>query len=161
PEAHYDDLAGLDLHGKIAVYVNSAGTVEASGNLKSHYSSGVERWTALRNAGAIGVATIANPRTAGTLGTQGDNADGGAAGGGNAGRGAGNAGRGAGGGGRGPAQPTMVLADASLQEMAGQKLSMTITVRGGEKFFAGSGHTFKEIEDLARENKPLPHFPLA
>src|SRR6185369_6815793 len=63
PEAHYDDLAGLDLHGKIAVYVSAPGPAEAPGPLKSHYSSGVERWAVLRKAGAIGIATIANPRT--------------------------------------------------------------------------------------------------
>ena len=39
PEVGYNELAGLDLKGKIAVYVNAAGPVEASGNLKSHYGS--------------------------------------------------------------------------------------------------------------------------
>ena len=28
-------------------------------------------------------------------------------------------------------------------------------------FFAGSGHTYAEIEELAKANKPLPRFPLA
>ena len=36
PEANYDDLAGLDLHGKIAVYVNATGPVEAPTPLKAH-----------------------------------------------------------------------------------------------------------------------------
>src|SRR5215813_10150307 len=31
PEANYDELAGIDLKGKIAVYVNSTGPVDASG----------------------------------------------------------------------------------------------------------------------------------
>jgi len=48
PKAHYNDLAGLDVKGKIVVYVNALGPVEAPGPLKSHYSSGVERWDALR-----------------------------------------------------------------------------------------------------------------
>jgi Zn-dependent M28 family amino/carboxypeptidase len=53
-----------------------------------------------------------------------------------------------------------MLADTSLQEQAGQKVSITITRTGGEKFFSGSGHTYQEILDLAKENKPLPKFPL-
>ena len=39
-------------------------------------------------------------------------------------------------------------------------VSLSITARGAEKFFAGSGHTFAEIQQLARDNKPLPRFPL-
>ena len=62
PEAHYDDLAGLDLKGKIAVYINAAGPVNASNNVKSHYASSAERWAALKRAGAIGTATLPNPR---------------------------------------------------------------------------------------------------
>src|SRR5579862_7087650 len=56
PEAKYDDLAGLDLKGKVAVVVNASGPVQADSNIKSHYSSGVERWNVLRKAGAIGIA---------------------------------------------------------------------------------------------------------
>ncbi len=174
PEAKYDDLAGLDLHGKIAVYVNGPGPADAPGPLKSHYSSGVERWNALRKAGAVGIATIANPRMAGARGgAAADPAAAGAtgtaaaegtgstaaAGGAPGGRAAG-AGGGGGRGGRGPAQPSMGLADPDLQETQGQSVSIAITARGAEKFFAGSGHTFEEIQKLARENQPLPTFPL-
>ena len=146
PEAHYDDLAGLDLKGKIAVYVNAPGPANAPGPLKSHYSSGVERWAALRKAGAIGIATIQNPRMPPPGGAGADAA----------GRGAG--GRGA--GGRGPAQPVFELADRGLQENTGQTVSLAINARGGEKFFAGSGHSFEEIQKLAKDNAPLPKFPL-
>jgi Zn-dependent M28 family amino/carboxypeptidase len=55
----------------------------------------------------------------------------------------------------------VILADASLQETTGQSVAVTITARGAEKFFAGSGHTYAEIQKLARGNQPLPHFPLA
>ena len=37
---------------------------------------------------------------------------------------------------------------------------MTVTRQGAEKLFAGSGHTFDEIEKLANANEPLPAFPL-
>jgi Zn-dependent M28 family amino/carboxypeptidase len=135
PEAHYDDLAGLDLHGKIAVYVNAAGPADANGNVKSHFSSTAERWATLKRAGAIGSASIPNPRP--DAPQQG----------------------GAGRGGFTP-PPTVVLADRALQDSAGQQVALTITRTGVGKFFAGSGHTFSEIEELAKANKPLPHFPL-
>lgn len=140
PEAHYDDLAGLDLHGKIAVYVNAAGPVEASGNVKSHFSSTAERWATLKRAGAIGSATIPAPRPEGQGG-----------------------GRGGAVGGRGAfaPPPTVVLADRALQDSEGQQVALTITRGGADTFFAGSGHTYAEIEELIKANKPLPRFPLA
>ncbi len=148
PEAHYDDLAGIDLHGKIAVYVNAPGPVDAPGPLKSHYGSAVERWAALRKAGALGIATIQNPRVpaGGGRGTAGDPASGGDEPGRR---------------GRGPAQPVFALADPELQEITGQKVALAINQRGAEKFFKGSGHTFEEIQKLAKDNAPLPKFPLA
>lgn len=141
PEANYNDLKGLDLKGKIAVYVNAPGPVQASGNVKSHYGSAVERWAAMRAAGAIGVATIMNPRLP-------------APGGGGAPAGGGQA--------RGPQapQPVFQLADPALREGAGQQVSLTIGRGGGEKFFAGSGHTYESIMKLAADNQPLPTFPL-
>lgn len=54
----------------------------------------------------------------------------------------------------------MRLADPALVETAGQQVVIAITRRGGDKFFAGSGHTMEEILKLATENKPLPKFPL-
>jgi Peptidase family M28 len=159
PEANYDELAGIDLKGKIAVYVNAAGPVDAPGPVKSHAGSGTERWNTLRAAGAIGVATIMNPRA--PVG-----ANPGANGDGQPPAQAGRAGRdntaaaAPAGSGRGP-QRAFLLADPSLQEQAGQKVALAINRAGGEKFFAGSGHTYQEIIDLARQNKPLPKFPLA
>src|SRR6185436_4553777 len=62
PEAGWDDFAGQDLHGKIAVYVNQFPPVKVSDNVRSHVNTADERWLALKRAGAIGVATIALPR---------------------------------------------------------------------------------------------------
>ena len=141
PEAHYDDLQGIDLHGKIAVYVNAAAPFDANGNVKSHYSSAVERWAALHRAGAIGFASLPNPRP---------NAPNAAP-----------AGRGARGGGAPPPPPlSVVLAEPELQETPGQQIGITITRRGAAKFFEGSGHSYEEIQKLAAESKPLPRFPL-
>jgi hypothetical protein len=154
PEAKYDELAGLDLRGKIAVYVNAPGPVEASGPVKSHFGSATERWNTLKAAGAVGSASIMSPRMPPRGG-----ADDPAASPDGAGRGRGAQG-GPGAGGRGP-QRAFLLADPNLQESTGQKLALTITRRGGEKFFEGSGHTFDEILKLAQDNRPLPKFPLA
>ena len=152
PEAKYDDLAGVDLRGRIAVYVNSAGALDAPGPVKAHVGSAAERWAVLQAAGAIGVATIANPRGPGGgrgRGAAEDGAPPGAEAGDTAGRG----------GGRGP-QRAFLLADPEMREFAGQKAAIAITRSGGDKFFAGSGHSMEEILKLAAENRPLPQFPL-
>src|SRR6476659_9589137 len=62
PEAKWDDLTGIDLKGKIAVYVNTMAPADASDNVKSHVGSAGERWAVLKKAGAIGIATLPNPR---------------------------------------------------------------------------------------------------
>ncbi|MDQ1472508.1 MAG: hypothetical protein QOJ99_3988 [Bryobacterales bacterium] len=145
PEANYSDLDGLDLKGKIAVYVSAPGPVAASGNLKSHYSSGVERWAAFKKAGAVGIGIIANPRV--------PVPDAAAA-----------PGKGGAGGRAGtptPGQVLMSLADPDLRETAGQQVAVAINRNGGEKFFAGSGHTFESLLKAAAANEPLPRFPLA
>jgi hypothetical protein len=141
PEAKWDELAGLDLHGKIAVYVNTTAPVDVSDNVKSHVSSAGERWAVLKKAGAIGVATFPNPRP--PVGTTSDAAP-----------------AASGRGGAQPPQPTVVLADRDLQEQSGQAVSITATRRGAEKLLAGSGHTIDELEQLIGDKKPLPRFPL-
>jgi hypothetical protein len=140
PEAHYSDTAGIDLTGKIAVYVNAPPPVEVSGNIRAHYSSGVERWAALRRAGAIGVAVIANLRNAGRQASP---------------RGGPSVRPSA-----GPPAMAISLADPSLREAEGQAIAVSIFPSGAEKIFAASGHNFAEIESLARSGAPLPHFPL-
>src|SRR5215471_7355977 len=134
PELHYDDFAGLDLSGKIAVYI-SGGPADMPGPLKAHYQSAEERRKALRKAGAIGVASIQNPkavevpweRTAGA---------------------------------RFEPRMELKLGPGAARD-PGYAFSMVINPERTQKFFAGSGHTFQEIVDAANANKPLPHFALA
>ena len=158
PEAQWDDLAGLDLRGKIAVYVNAMPPVGVSDNVKSHVGSGAERWAGLRKAGAIGIATLPNPPLPAAA-TAGANANAAAppAAEGTPSAAAPSAGRGT-----APQtpQPAMVLADRDLQDQAGQVLSITITRRGAEKLLADSGHTIDELDRLVADKKPLPRFPL-
>jgi len=58
PESNWDELAGLDLKGKIAVYMNTPAPATVSDNVRSHVQSVGERWAVLKKAGAIGMATI-------------------------------------------------------------------------------------------------------
>ena len=155
PEAKWDDLAGIDLKGKVAVYVNTMAPMDASDNVKSHVGSSAERWAVLKNAGAIGIATFPNPRPpAGMTGA--DAADAAARGGAPSG-----AARGAGRGGGAPlAQPMVVLSERDLQDQAGQVVSLTVTRAGEAKFLAGTGHTVAELDRLIADKKPLPRFPL-
>src|SRR6202044_2644164 len=53
PEMHYDDLAGLDLHGKVVLYI-SGGPSNIPGPLRSHYQSAGERGAFLQRAGGAG-----------------------------------------------------------------------------------------------------------
>jgi Zn-dependent M28 family amino/carboxypeptidase len=57
-------------------------------------------------------------------------------------------------------QPSMVLADAALDDTSGQRLSITMNPVHADKLLAGSGHTFQELLALADAGKPLPRFRL-
>jgi Zn-dependent M28 family amino/carboxypeptidase len=133
PELHIDDLAGLPLKGAIAVHLaGSPSNVPAP--LSAHYQSAGERWSALRQAGAIGAISIANPKSMDIPWARSTIAR---------------------------LQPSMVLADAALDDNAGERLSVTMNPAHADKLFAGSGHTFAELLALADAGTPLPRFPLA
>jgi Zn-dependent M28 family amino/carboxypeptidase len=164
PENNVDNLKGVDLHGKIAVYFSGGSVPGVPGNLMSHYQSAGERWAALKRAGAIGIATI----NAG--GGRGGN--GGGNGGGNAAQAGGEAAAGeappaaegsapGGRGGRGgPPAPAVSLADPALQDLAGQQVALTLTARGAAKLLEDSGHTLEELQKAARANEPMTAFDL-
>jgi len=133
PEKSFDDLAGLDLHGKIVVYL-SGSPADVPGALASHYQTPVERWKPLKAAGAIGVISIPNPASMDIPWSRMS---------------------------LNRAHPAMDLAGPEFNETAGLKMSLTVNPAQAEKFFAGSGHTFAEIAELGKDRKPLPRFPLA
>jgi hypothetical protein len=158
PEAGWDDFAGLDLRGKVAVYVNAFPPVKVSDNVKSHVNTADERWLALKRAGAIGVATIAAPRPPAATPSPATAAPPAAAATTVPAPGAGGAGGGRGGG---TPQPIIRLFDRELNDAAGEIVSITLTPRGAATILAGSGHTIDEITQLASDSKPLPRFDLA
>ena len=155
PEAGWDDFAGLDLKGKVAVYVNAFPPVTVSDNVKSHVNTADERWLALKHAGAIGVATIAAPRAAGAGARGAAPATGSPAGAAASSGAAAPAGRGG-----GTPAPTITLADRTLVDAAGESVAITLTPRGAAAVLAGTGHTIDEINQLVTDNKPLPRFAL-
>ena len=57
PEMKYDDLAGIDLRGKIAVYL-AGGPSSIPGPLRSHYQSAGERAKVWQRAGAAGTVSL-------------------------------------------------------------------------------------------------------
>jgi Zn-dependent M28 family amino/carboxypeptidase len=132
PENNYDDLAGLDLQGKIVVYLSGSSS-EIPSALSAHYQTAGERWKPLQKAGVIGVIAIPNPAGMDipwsriSLNRM---------------------------------HPSMDLVGSEFNETAGLKLSMAFNPGQAEKLFVGSGHTFAEIAALGKDRKPLPHFPL-
>jgi hypothetical protein len=132
PENKIDDLAGLDLKGKIAVYI-TGGPASVPSALKAHYSSRGERWKALRAAGAIGVAEIPNPKSMDIPWERATLAR---------------------------FNPTMSLADPNLDEQPGLKITIRINPAHADKIFAGTGHKFADVLALADASQPLPKFAM-
>jgi Zn-dependent M28 family amino/carboxypeptidase len=133
PEKGYNDLQGLDLKGKVAVLLFNGSPSEIPGPLSAHYNAIRQRWSALKKAGAIGIIFIFNPHSMDI-----------------------------------PWERLKVLrkqvgmapADETLDDTAGIELGVAFNPASADKLFAGSGHTFQEISDLAKARKPLPRFPL-
>jgi hypothetical protein len=133
PAAGYDDLAGLDLKGKLVVYLQGA-PPSISGPLAAHSQSVGVRWHELRNAGAVGMAVIPNPDSSdipwarATLSRL---------------------------------MPSMSLDDPALADAASLRVAFRVNPASADKLLEGSGHTFAEILAAARSGSPLPHFNLS
>ena len=133
PEKNLDELAGLNLNGKIAVYL-AGSPADIPSALASHYQTAGERWKSLHAAGVVGTVSIPNPASMDIPWSRiSVNRD----------------------------RPSMDLAEPEFNETSGEQLGVTFNPASAEKLFAGSGHTFEEIAALAKDRKPLPHFPLA
>src|SRR5215472_7530002 len=133
PEKGYSDLQGVDVKGKVVVLLAGGSPSEIPGPLSAHYNAIRQRWSALKKAGAIGIIFIPNPHSMDI-----------------------------------PWERLKVLrtqvgmapTDETLDDAAGIKLGVAFNPANAEKLFAGSGHTFQEISDIAKARKPLPQFPL-
>lgn len=132
PESGIDDFAGMDVKGKVVVHlIGSPATLP--GALSAHYQSAWVRAETLRRLGAIGLIAIPNPRTTDVPWARSS---------------------------ANRLAPALALADASLGDSAGQQVSITFNPAHAELLFAGSGHTFADLQALADSRQALPHFPL-
>ena len=133
PETKYDDFAGLDVQGKVIVYI-AGSPADVPSALSAHYQSSGERARTLREVGALGFIAIPNPASMDIPWSRMKLAR---------------------------ARPSMVLAEPGLNDTQSVQLAVTFNPANAEKLFVGSGHTFADLAALAKERKPLPHFPLA
>jgi len=131
PEVGYDDFAGQDLKGKIAVYVNG-GPGDISAALKAH-SRGSETWRAAKAAGAVGLIALPTPKSMDVPWARQMQSAG---------------------------QPGMYPADEDLREVTGEAFSASFNPAEAEKLFAKSGHSFAEVLALADAAQPIKGFAL-
>lgn len=131
PEAGHDDFAGLDLRGRIAVYV-AGGPAQVSGALKSHARAERARLLAERGAvGAIGVTPTAQLESpwARTVASA--------------------------------TQSGMYFADPAIRTVPGPFFEASVDPARAERLFAGSGRTFVQIAALSDASAAVPRFELA
>jgi Zn-dependent M28 family amino/carboxypeptidase len=130
PEAGHDDLAGLDLRGKIAVFVGGAprGTNAA---LASHARA--DRLRLLAERGAIGAISLTSSRQLETTWA----------------RVAATA-----------TSTGLYFADPSVRAVRGRFFDASMNPAAAERLFASAGTRFAEIAALSDSSQPMPRFEL-
>ncbi|WP_404362248.1 M28 family metallopeptidase [Corallococcus coralloides] len=132
PELGHDDYAGLDLKGKVVVLLQG-GPGNIPGPVKSHFSSWEERMKVLKAAGVVGVVYLQNPKLLELPWERMVGAN---------------------------KNPTVVFADASLNDSRGLKVAVVANVERSQQWLEGAPHTYEELVALANADKPLPKFDL-
>jgi hypothetical protein len=130
PEANHDDFKGLDVRGKVVMFLAGA-PASIPGPLAAHMQSSSERAALLKRMGAIGAASVANPKNMDIPWERASLAR---------------------------FMPSVSLADPALDESHGMKITVSINPAHADKWLSGSGHRFQEILDAADSDKALPHF---
>jgi hypothetical protein len=132
PEAGHDDFKGLDVKGKVVVYLSGA-PPSLPGPLAAHAQSTAERAAALKKAGAIGAVRILNPRAMdipwGRFALS-------------------------------RTMTAMTLADPAMDESAGLEIALVADPARAEVFFEGSGRPFRKVLEAADAGQPLPRLAL-
>jgi len=126
----YDDFAGLDLKGKIAVVI-SGGPDNISAPIKSDARAG--RATKLAKLGAVGIISLTTPHQVEIKWSRQRLIS---------------------------HQAGMYLADAKFHAVPDGFFTASADPEQTEAFFAGSGHSFAEMSALADASKPVPRFEL-
>ncbi|MEO6445072.1 MAG: M28 family peptidase [Gemmatimonadaceae bacterium] len=130
PEYGIDDLAGLDVKGKIVAY-STAMPRNIPGPVVSH--SRAQAWETFRRAGAVGMLTltgsVADDRA--FIRTSANRLS-----------------------------PQMTLRDGALDSQRGNTLSVSFNAARAEKLFAGAPQRYAAIVAAADSGLPLPRFEL-
>ncbi len=130
PEQNHDDLRGLDLKGKIAVFLAAAPKAWPA-PMAAHLQNIENRWEALRRAGAIGFVALYKteplpwPRIAVMR-----------------------------------FETQMIARMRGASNLEGLRFALTFNHRHADLLFAGTGHTMESLLKLAEGDAPLPRFPL-
>ena len=132
PESGHDDFAGLDVAGKIVVYLSGA-PATIPGALAAHMQSAGERSATLRRLGAVGTVAIANPKNVDIPWERSSLAR---------------------------FLPSMSLADPAMDDNRGLKIGVAMNPARAEILFAGTGVSFASVLEKADSNQPLPRLPL-
>jgi Zn-dependent M28 family amino/carboxypeptidase len=131
PDQGHDDLAGLDLKGKIAVVI-SGGPTDLPGTVKSQARFALVSTLAKR--GAVGLISLVTPKQVEIPWDRRLLLAG---------------------------QPGMYLVDASLRETPDGFFSASLDPARSELLFRGSGHSFDAVAALSDASAPVPTFDLA
>ena len=132
PEAKVDDFAGLDVRGKVVVILGGA-PESIPGALAAHLQSAGERGALLRELGAVGMVTIANPKSMDIPWERSSLAR---------------------------FLPQMALADPGMDDYRGLKIAVSMNPARADKLFEGTGQTIAAILAATDASKPLPHFAI-
>ncbi|HEU4724038.1 MAG TPA: M28 family metallopeptidase [Candidatus Eisenbacteria bacterium] len=132
PEEGYDDLAGLDLKGAVAVILGGA-PKGVKGPLLAHYSSRIERWKALRRAGAIGAIQVPVPAFSEVKWNL-----------------------------TAPSRltPSLVLEGSQFDESPGARIFLYWNAEKAPRLFQGSKYRYTDLTKLAERGERLPRFEL-
>jgi len=131
PQYGVDDLAGLDLKGKIVVSF-LASPAAVPGSAGAHFGSPAEKWKVFKAAGAIGVVFIPNPHAMDLPWERAVKIR---------------------------LEPFMVLKGGE-DLYSGMRLWVMLNPARFPLLLEGSGHNAEELLALLKEGKPLPHFDL-
>lgn len=132
PEYGLDDFAGLDVTGKIVVFLYGSPEGLPSA-LAAHHQSPAVRWRTVQARGGLGLIVLLNPSHLEVPWE----------------RAAANR-----------LLPAMALAAPDSDDTAGAALAIVVNPAHSEPLFAGSGHSFAEILADAAAARPLPRFAL-
>jgi hypothetical protein len=131
PQYGINDLAGLDLKGKIVVSFLAA-PASVPGAAGAHFGSPAERWKVYKAAGAVGVMFIPNPHVQDLPWERAVKIR---------------------------LEPFMVL-KGSEDLYSGMRLWVMLNPARFPLLLEGTGHNADELLALLKDGKPLPHFDL-